>query len=170
MHGQSRSPSLHRPAQRTNERGLSPVLGTVLLVGIVGALAATMAVVIPAAGDLSTDQQRAVLDLTVDPDTNTVTIIHEGGDPIDFASVEVMIYVDGEPLEHQPPTPYFSASGFAPGPTGAINKASEDTVTVAEQTSFQIADTNDPLPEPGSTVRVDLIDDGATMVRLETTA
>jgi len=108
----------------------------------------------------------AAVDLTVEGDTLRFT--HESGDPLDVRALSVRIAVDGEPLDEQPPVPFFSASGFEPGPTGPFNTASDSEWSVGETASLTVAETNSPRIEPGSTVSVRLTTDGKTVIRAET--
>jgi len=108
----------------------------------------------------------AVLSLSATDDR--IAVRHRGGDPIDVAAVTVRVSVDGEPLDEQPPVPFFSAAGFRPGPTGPFNAASDDTWRVGETATFRVADTNDPTLEPGRTVTVRITADGQPVATLET--
>jgi len=107
----------------------------------------------------------AVLSLSATDDR--IAIDHRGGDPIDVSAVTIRVSIDGEPLDEQPPLPFFSAAGFHPGPTGPFNAAGDDTLRVGETATFRVADTNDPTLEPGRTVTVDITADGQPVASLE---
>ena len=92
-----------------------------------------------------------------------------GGDSIDAASLELRVRIGGEPLERQPPVPFFSAHGFESGPTGPFNSAKTGQWRAGEAASFRIAETNAPTPSAGDTVTIRIIVDGHSVARLETT-
>ena len=150
------------------DRGGSAVIAVVVLCGLTVILATAVA------GGLSGFQERAeptptaAVSLSVDGETLTLT--HDHGDPLDVRSLRMVVAVDGEPLNHQPPVPFFSASGFAAGPTGPFNSASDPTWRVGESTSLTLAGTNSPTIKPGSTVSVELYQDDSRIVTTETTA
>ncbi|MDQ2054923.1 type IV pilin [Halobellus sp. H-GB7] len=145
-------------------RASAPVIGVVvlLLVGIVlggvvaaGAEAVATATGGVAAGSDARDTARpspVAVSLYVDGDT--VALTHEAGAPLRLARVRLVVEINGEPLAHQPPVPFFAASGFGGGPTGPFNVASDGVWAVGETGSFRIAGTNDPQLEPGRTVSV----------------
>ena len=143
---------------------MAPVAG-VLLIAITVVLAGGVAAA-ALDGPSATVPPSAVLSLSATDDR--IAIDHRGGDPIDVAAVTVRVSVDGEPLEKQPPVPFFSAAGFHPGPTGPFNSAGDDTLRVGETAAFRVADTNDPTLEPGRTVTVEIAADGRPVARLET--
>jgi hypothetical protein len=140
------------------------VIGVVvlLLVGIVlggvvaaGADAVATATGSTVAGSDARDTARpgpVAVSLRVDGDT--VALTHEAGEPLRLARVRLVVEIDGEPLAHQPPVPFFAAAGFGGGPTGPFNVASDGVWSVGETGSFRIAGTNDPQLEPGRTVSV----------------
>ena len=143
---------------------MAPVAGVLLLaitVVLAGGVAAA-ALDAPTA----TVAPSAVLSLSATDDR--IAIEHRGGDPIDVSTVTVRVRIDGEPLAEQPPVPFFSASGFRPGPTGPFNSASDDTLRVGETATFRVAETNDPTLEPGRSVTVAISADGQPVATLET--
>lgn len=150
------------------DRGGSAVIAVVVLCGLTVILATAVA------GGLSGFQERAeptptaAMSLSVDGETLTLT--HDHGDPLDVRSLRMIVVVDGEPLKNQPPVPFFSAGGFAPGPTGPFNSASDPEWTVGESASLTLAGTNSPTIEPGSTVTVELYQEDSRIVTTETTA
>jgi len=150
------------------ERALSPVVGLALLVGLTVVLSATVVVAMP--GEPSEPEPKASLALSADAASNTVTLIHEGGDPIDVTTINVTISVDGETLDHQPPVPFFAAVGFESGPTGAFNLAGSTTLRTGERASVTLASTNEPPLEQGSTVTVRLSTERRVLFEGETTA
>ena len=143
---------------------MAPVAG-VLLIAITVVLAGGVAAA-ALDGPSATVPPSAVLSLSATDDR--IAIEHRGGDPIDVAAVTVRVSVDGEPLEKQPPVPFFSAAGFHPGPTGPFNSAGDDTLRVGETAAFRVADTNDPTLEPGRRVTVEIAADGRPVATLET--
>ncbi|QAU14374.1 type IV pilin [Halorubrum sp. BOL3-1] len=144
---------------------MAPVAG-VLLLAITVVLAGGVAT---AALDAPSDPApSAMLSLSVTDDR--VSIYHRGGDPVDVAAATVRVRVGGEPLDEQPPVPFFSAAGFHPGPTGPFNAASDDTWRAGDTATFRVAGTNDPTLGPGRTVAVEVTVDGRPVASLETVA
>lgn len=128
-----------------------------MLVGIVAVVAAVIATGLtgsdvgsPAAGDPST----VALEASANASADRVTLVHRGGDTLAVEDLRVRVVVDGRPLAHQPPVPFFAAEGFQSGPTGPFNVAGDTRWTAGETASFVIAATNAPRLEPGVTVVV----------------
>lgn len=88
------------PSTSTSDRGVSPVIGVVLLVGITVLLAAAMSAFVLGMGAGTGVAPHVDWHFSYDGETN-VTVIHGGGDPIDSASVYVMgdVVVDADTLE-----------------------------------------------------------------------
>jgi hypothetical protein len=128
------------------------VIAVVVLCGLTVILATVVAGGLTGLQERAEPTPTAVMRLAVDGETLTLTHTH------------------GDPLQHQPPVPFFSASGFDPGPTGPFNSASDPEWTVGESASLTLAGTNSPTIEPGSTVRVELYQDDTRIVTTETTA
>jgi FlaG/FlaF family flagellin (archaellin) len=135
---------------------------TVALAGAVGAVALD--------ADLAGRPPQAALSVTADADRDRVAITHRGGGALDVRRLSVRLLVDGEPLAHQPPVPFFAAEGFRAGPTGPFNSAADPRWTPGETASLRVADTNAPAVSPGSTVTVVLAVDDWTVARLTATA
>lgn len=170
-----RSPSSsRRPATgdaRRSRRAIAPVAG-VLLLAITVVLAG--GVVTVALGDpVGPADPAPTASLSLSATDDRITVTHRGGDALDAGDLDagdldVRVSVDGEPLARQPPVPFFSAAGFHPGPTGAFNAARDDDWRVGESASLRVAGTNDPVPDPGDTVVVELSVDGRPVATLET--
>ena len=138
---------------RTSTRGSSVLLGSVLLVGLVVVVAAGVGAAAFDVADSSPSPTRpTALSLSVSGDT--LSLVHEGGAPLDVDSLVVRISVDGAPLAHQPPVPFFSAAGYDPGPTGAFNSASDGVFEPGERARLSLAATNAPHFDPGDRVTV----------------
>lgn len=116
------------------------------MAGMLGAVALDMATTEPG--------PRVALTLSVEASSQRVALAHEGGDQLAMADVRIRVSVDGVPLSHQPPVPFFVARGFRAGPTGPFNVASDGVWTAGETASFSVASTNEPPIVPGATVRV----------------
>ena len=151
-----------------DDRGASTTVAVVVLCGVTVILGATVAGGLTGLSERAEPTPRAAVSLSVDDETLTLT--HNHGDPLDMRSLRMVVSVNGEPLQHQPPVPFFSASGFDPGPTGPFNSASDSEWTVGESASLTLAGTNSPTIKPGSTVRVELYQDDTRIVTSETTA
>lgn len=148
-------------------RATAPVLGAVLLVGVTVLLA--VALTVAAAGFAPPEAaDRHVIDVTADAASGRVTIEHVAGPPLDVRTITLQVTLDDEPLVHQPPVPFFAATGFYGGPTGPFNPAADPTWHVGEVGSFRIAGTNAPTPSPGTTLSVALHRDGRVLARAST--
>ena len=145
-----------------NARGVAPIAGVLLLAITVVLAGGVVATAMDAPPEPA---PTAMLSLSVSDDR--IAITHRGGDPIDVTELTVRVRVDGEPLARQPPLPFFSASGFRPGPSGAFNAASANTLRSGDTASFRVAGTNDPTLDPGRRVAVELAVDGQPVASLE---
>ncbi len=152
---------------KLGERGVAPI-GVVLLVAVAVVLAAAVATMALGMTTALPDGSATTAAVDVTADGDRLTLTHRSGDRIDVRELDVRIRVDGEPLANQPPVPFFSATGFKPGPTGPFNAASNDDWTAGESASLTVAATNDPAFRPGRTVEVRLIVDGRTVTTAET--
>lgn len=132
-------------------RAVSPVIGTVLLVSITVVLAGVVTASIGGTAVPDTEPTSASITADASPD-GRIVLTHEGGEPIDVRNVSVRVSVQDTRLAHQPPIPFFSSTGFEPGPTGPFNSAADSRWSVGEQGSFTISDTNTPVPKPGDEV------------------
>jgi len=106
--------------------------------------------------------------LTVDGDRLVLT--HRAGEDVDVRRLDVTVRVDGTPLRHQPPVPFFAARGFRGGPTGPFNPATEPTWRVGETAAVRVAATNRPQLDPGARVTVVLEYDGHRLTTASATA
>lgn len=160
-------PPGNRCETRRTDRGASPVVAVVLLVGVtvVGA-AAVGSLVFGQAAAVADPAPHAALSLSATGDR--IALVHEGGEALDATTLRLRVTVNGTPLARQPPVPFFSADGFAPGPTGPFNSASDPTWTAGEVASFEVAGTNRPTLRPGVPVRVELFDGERRVASLST--
>ncbi|MFU8866584.1 type IV pilin N-terminal domain-containing protein [Natronococcus sp.] len=156
-------------ARASDDRGVAPVIGVVLLIGVTVALATVVAV---GAGGLSPEpaHQPVAFDLTADGGEGTITIEHVAGDPIAVDDLSVTVAVNGDPLSDQPPVPFTGATGFNQTPSGPFNAASDSTWTAGERSTISVAGSNDPTVSSGDIVSVTLAVDGQQIAALETTA
>jgi hypothetical protein len=112
----------------------------------------------------------AVAGATLAVDGDRLVLTHRVGESVDVRRLDVVVRVDGDPLRHQPPVPFFSARGFRPGPTGPFNAAADPTWEVGERASVRLASTNQPPVVAGARVTVTLRYDGQQLVTLTATA
>lgn len=91
----------------------------------------------------------------------TIILTHQGGPQLDVRQVTLTVVVAGQSLTHQPPIPFFAATGFHGGPTGPFNSAADPVWTIGETAGFAIAGTNAPQLEPGDRVVIRVYRDGA---------
>lgn len=152
----------------SGRRGVSPLVGVVLLVAITVAIAAVVAASV-GAWSLEPAAPTAAFVLEVDAD-GAVRIEHVTGDAIDVTALTVRVEVDGDPLSNQPPVPFVGAEGFGGAPTGPFNGKAEPRWVPGERAGFDIAGTNEPTVEAGDRVTVRLVVDGRTIAELSTTA
>jgi len=144
-------------------RAIAPI-GTILLVAIAVILAAGVGAATFGGAPLQEPAPTASLSLSADGDE--LTIRHLGGDSLDADELRLKVTVDGDSLAHQPPVPFFSSTGFRPGPTGAFNVAGDTTLSPGETASFRIAGTNSPLPSAGDSVEVTVYSDSYRIAKL----
>jgi FlaG/FlaF family flagellin (archaellin) len=140
------------------------VVAVALLVVLAVALAGTVVVLAP--DSLAEPPPSAALGLSVDAGTDRLVFTHVGGDAIDVRTLRLAVAVDGTPLEHQPPVPFFAARGFRAGPTGPFNSGADPAWTAGERASLRLASTNDPAIASGARVRATLSVDGHRVARL----
>jgi hypothetical protein len=136
--------------------------------GLLFALALGVAVAGTALGGLPTAPATVAPTLAVEGDRLVLT--HRGGEAVDVRPLEVIVRVDGEPLAHQPPVPFFSARGFRPGPTGPFNAAADPRWEPGERASVRVASTNRPSVVAGARVTVELRRGGRRLAVLSATA
>lgn len=151
-----------------SDRAISPVVGTISLVLLTVALVTVGAAVVGSTPLEGSSPTQSVAVSVVADESGTITLAHDGGPPIDVEASRLHVAVDGRPLAEQPPVPFFSASGFEPGPTGAFNSASDLRLTVGETASFTVAGTNAPTLEAGSTVTVEVLRNDRLVASAET--
>lgn len=149
-------------------RALSPAVAVVVLAALTVVLAATVGAVVP--GNPGERAPVAKLELSVDATADRVTVRHAGGDAIPTGSLRVRIRVDGEPLAHQPPVPFFAARGFRGGPTGPFNPATAGSWRAGQTAALRLASTTAPQIEPGDRVTVTVASEDAVLAELSTTA
>ncbi len=149
-----------------DDRAGVSIVAVVLVVAVTVAAASTVAAVAVDPGDPA---PVAVVGATASQ-SGEITLTHRAGEPLDPEELELKLSIDGEPLAHQPPVPFFAARGFAPGPTGAFNSAASDPLRPGGSTTFRIAPTNEPTPSAGSTVRIRLWVDGQPVTDVTATA
>lgn len=137
-------------------------VGAVCTVVVGTAVAAVGLGILPAAP--------AVTGATLTVDGDRLVLTHRAGEPVDVRRLDVVVRIDGDPLRHQPPVPFFSAQGFRPGPTGPFNAAADPTWEVGERASVRLASTNRPQVVAGARVTVTLRYDGRRLVVLSATA
>jgi len=133
-------------------------------------LAVVVGVAVVAVGLEAAPATPAVAGATLAVDGDRLTITHRAGEPLDVRRLDVIVRVDGTPLRHQPPVPFFSARGFRSGPTGPFNPAAEPTWEVGERASVRVATTNHPSLVAGARVTVELRYDGRRLTTLTATA
>jgi FlaG/FlaF family flagellin (archaellin) len=153
-----------------DDAGTSPVVGVVLAVALTVVLASGVAVAFAVGVAPAEPAPTARVSLAADADADRLVLQHRGGDALDVDALRVVVTVDGEALAHQPPVPFFAATGFEPGPTGPFNRGYDGAWTAGETASVALAGTNDPAIAPGDRVTVALYENDAVVARASTTA
>ncbi|MFB6083429.1 MAG: type IV pilin [Halorientalis sp.] len=150
-------------------RALGSVVGVVLLIAV--AVLAAAAVGVTALGATPPDgPTRVAFELRADAGADRLTLVHRGGDTVAVSDLRVRVRIDGQPLAHQPPVPFFAATGFESGPTGPFNTAAGGDWEAGERASLRLAGTNEPTLEAGSRVTVELYLDGRKLAELKAVA
>jgi flagellin-like protein len=147
---------------------VSPVLGVVLLVLVTVTAAAAVGATFASTPAEPTPMTE--LRLTVDADDDRLALRHVTGDALNVSNLRLRIHVDGEPLAHQPPVPFFAATGFRSGPTGPFNPAGGTSWRAGQRGTLRLASTNSPDIDPGDHVRVQVLADHGTVASLQATA
>lgn len=150
-------------------RGISPVIGVVLLAACTVLLSVTVGAM-AFAYEPSEPSSPVVLSGEADAERNEITLILERGDSLDVRDLSLVISVEGEALEDQPTVPAYTQSGFHGFPTGPFNPSSEPTWNHGQSASVTIATTNGPLPESGSTVEVRIFENDLPIATVSMTA
>lgn len=146
------------------------MVAVVLLVALTVVLASGVAVAFAVGVAPSSPTPTASVALDVDADADAFVFHHRGGDALDVDALRVVVTVDGQALAHQPPVPFFAATGFAPGPTGPFNRGYDGAWTAGETASFALANTNHPAVATGDRVAVAVYANDALVARASTTA
>lgn len=154
-----------------SDRALSPVVAVVALVGVTVVLTAAVAAGTVALADENSrtpldDRSTARVAFSLAVSDDTVALRHEGGPPLSVRRLRLRVEVDGTPLRHQPPVPFFAARGFRSGPTGPFNAAADGTWSAGERASFAVAGTNDPSLADGRRVTVTVYGERGRLARL----
>lgn len=150
-------------------RAIAPAVGVVCLLAVTVGFAGAVGAVVLDQAPLE-PPPKAALSASADAETGRLTFVHRGGDALDATALSVRVRVDGTPLDAQPSVPFFSATGFRPGPTGPFNSAADGRWEAGETASFELARTNGPLISEGSVVSATLTANGSVVAELERTA
>lgn len=147
-------------------RGVSPVVGSLLLVALVVCFAAVVAVAFGSA-PIGSSGPNAAFEMEVGAG-GEIDLDHVAGDPVEVGELSMTISVNGESLEHQPEIPFNGSTGFASAPSGPINgQSNDDEWSTGENVTLEVAGTNDPEIEAGDQVTVVLAVEGETIAREE---
>ena len=84
-----------KPAAQNDERAVSPVIGVILMVAITVILAAVIGTFVLGLGDSLGDSQPTAQLSVADAGDGTITIEHNGGDPIEKSDLDVVVRNDG---------------------------------------------------------------------------
>lgn len=149
-------------------RATSTAVGVVLVVALTVVTASVVAAAVWPT--LPSPPPTATLELSADAGADRLRFHHRSGDAIDVDEISLRVRVDGESLTHQPPVPFFAATGFESGPEGPFNVASEGAWRAGQTASIRLAATNEPLLTAGDRVAVTVSTDGGVVADLEARA
>ena len=147
---------------------MSPLVGTVLMAGVVVVLAAVVGAAALGVASPPEPADPIVVSASASAD-GRIQLVHEAGPALDVGELTIRLAVDETPLDHQPPLPFFSATGFHPGPTGPFNPSADQTWEPGERATLQVAGTNAPTLERGSTLTVRIFRDETPLATVDTT-
>ena len=89
-------------AVNNDDRGVSPVIGVILMVAITVILAAVIGTFVLGLGDsIGDNQPTAQLSVDLDQDAGDLTIEHDGGDSISSETLTVIVTADDQPEEDE---------------------------------------------------------------------
>lgn len=109
------------------DRGVSPVIGVILMVAITVILAAVIGTFVLGLGDSLQQAPQSQLDASSDAD-NTVTISHNGGDALTVSDVSVTIGSNSDlSLESDSTSDSFDADEFGVGDSATFDNSSIDS-------------------------------------------
>jgi FlaG/FlaF family flagellin (archaellin) len=154
------------------ERAVAPVVGVTTMVLVTVVLAALVGGMFFGVELDDPPEASIAADASYDAATGQtyVELTHLTGDTLDVVALTIRISVNGERLEHQPPVPFFSVTGFDGGPTGPFNSgASETTWEAGERAGLTIAGSNDPVPTSGDVISVRVFAEGYSVATVQTT-
>lgn len=138
-------------------RATAPVVAVALLTLIAVVTAGVVGTtVLETAPDERESPRHLVLSAHANATADRVALTHRGGDALDVADLRVVVSIDGQPLAHQPPVPFFAARGFEGGPTGPFNVATGGRWRTGQTAAVRLATTNSPQVTPGSDVHVEV--------------
>ncbi len=163
-------PSARDAPPPASDRAVSPAVGVVLVVALTVVLASGVAVAFAVGVAPHEPAPSARVSLSVDAASDELVLEHRGGDALHVADLRVVVTIDGRRLAHQPPVPFFAATGFEPGPTGPFNRGYDGAWTAGTTASVALAGTNDPEIAPGDRVVVAIYADDALVARASATA
>lgn len=150
-------------------RAISPVIGIVLLAACTVLLSVTVGAM-AFAYEPSKPASVVVISGEVDAPENEITLTLERGGPLDVHELSLVVEIDGETLEKQPPVPFVGSTGFST-PSGPFNERADSNWSRGESGTIGIATTtNSPHPEPGSTVEIRIFENDLPIATVETTA
>lgn len=140
-----------------------------MLVLVAVVLAAILGAGVAAFG-MPENPPRTTVTATADADEDRIALTHVGGETLDVTELTVRITIDGVELAHQPPVPFFAATGFESGPTGPFNSAADPRWTAGETAGVRLAGTNAPQLTPGAHVTVTIYAGDARIAAVDATA
>ncbi|WP_136688748.1 type IV pilin N-terminal domain-containing protein [Halorhabdus amylolytica] len=151
-------------------RGISPVVGTCVIVVLTVLLVAATGTIMLGADHHQKPATTTRLSASVDASDDRIALTHEGGDTLAPESLALRVRINGTPLDRQPPIPFFAAKGFRAGPTGPFNAATTGKWTAGETGSIRLASTNAPNLTAGARVELTLLEGEDVLATVETTA
>ena len=156
-------------------RAVSSALGVLLVTALTLVLAAVagvavIATVSPATVSSADVPERVALSASANATTGQVDLVHEAGPALDVREIRVRISVGGTRLKHQPPVPFYSASGFGSFPSGPFNPVADPRWEPGEWAGLVITGGNAAPLVSGASVRIELYRGEYPIAAVETRA
>jgi len=148
-----------------SRRAVAPVVGVVLMLAVVVALAGVVSAFAIGVGGQTDDAPTATI--TAERETGDrygnpkIVLTHVAGDELDVRDLTIRILVDGQLLEDQPVVPAPAGmDGFVGTLSAPLQKGGDKTWSAGETSSLVVAGTNSPYPSARSSLTIKFYVDG----------
>ncbi|WP_330630771.1 type IV pilin N-terminal domain-containing protein [Halocatena halophila] len=148
------------------DRGQSSVLGVILCLATVLVLVSIASIAFLAYEPTTPTGSSVAIVATIDPTEQTIALTHHSGRPLEPERLRLRISVNGVPIDHQPPIPFFAAKGFVSGPTGPFNAAYRGRWHAGTTATIGLASTNTRI-RAGDQITIRLFEDEVIVERIK---